>query len=88
VSRSQLADVTLFAEAVDRRHVLVRVLRQLSAVQREVLVFRYLLDATVAETAATLGERAEPGGRLQDLVITSVGLSQPAMVPLVSAGLS
>lgn len=51
----QLADVTLFAEAVDRRHVLVRVLRQLPAVQREVLVFRYLLDATVAETAATLG---------------------------------
>jgi DNA-directed RNA polymerase specialized sigma24 family protein len=35
--------------------VLVRVLRQLPAVQREVLVFRYLLDATVAETAATLG---------------------------------
>ena len=51
----QLADVASFAEAVDRRHVLVRVLRQLPAVQREVLVFRYLLDATVAETAATLG---------------------------------
>ena len=51
----QPADVALFAEAVDRRHVLVRVLRQLPAVQREVLVFRYLLDATVAETAATLG---------------------------------
>ena len=51
----QLADVTSFAEAVDRRHVLVRVLRRLPAVQREVLVFRYLLDATVAETAATLG---------------------------------
>lgn len=50
-----MADVASFAEAVDRRHVLVRVLRQLPAVQREVLVFRYLLDATVAETAATLG---------------------------------
>jgi RNA polymerase sigma-70 factor (sigma-E family) len=51
----QVADVASFAEAVDRRHVLVRVLRQLPAVQREVLVFRYLLDATVAETAAALG---------------------------------
>jgi RNA polymerase sigma factor (sigma-70 family) len=51
----QLADVISFAEVVDRRHVLVRVLRRLPAVQREVLVFRYLLDATVAETAATLG---------------------------------
>jgi RNA polymerase sigma-70 factor (sigma-E family) len=49
------AVVTSFAEAVDRRHVLVRVLRLLPAVQREVLVFRYLLDATVAETAAALG---------------------------------
>ena len=43
-----------FAEAVDRRHVLVRVLRQLPDVQREVLVCRYLLDATVAETATAL----------------------------------
>ncbi len=50
-----LAVVTSFAEAVDRRHVLVRVLRRLPAVQREVLVFRYLLDATVADTAAALG---------------------------------
>lgn len=33
-------------------------------------------------------ERAEPGGRLQDLVITSTGLSQSVMVSLVSAGLS
>jgi hypothetical protein len=33
-------------------------------------------------------ERAEPGGRRQDLVITSAGLSPPAMVSLVSAGLS
>jgi hypothetical protein len=33
-------------------------------------------------------ERAEPGGKLQDLVITSAGLSPPAMVSLVSAGLS
>ena len=49
------AVVTSFADAVDRRHVLVRVLRRLPAVQREVLVFRYLLDATVAETAAALG---------------------------------
>ena len=47
--------VASFAEAVDRRHLLVRVLRRLPAVQREVLVFRYLLDATVAETAAALG---------------------------------
>ena len=35
--------------------MLVRVLRRLPAVQREVLVFRYLLDATVAETAIALG---------------------------------
>lgn len=50
----ELASVASFAEAVDRRHVLVRALRQLPGVQREVLVCRYLLDATVAETAATL----------------------------------
>jgi RNA polymerase sigma-70 factor (sigma-E family) len=50
-----LGDVISFAEAVDRRHVLVRMLRQLPSVQREVLVFRYLLDATVGETAAALG---------------------------------
>ena len=49
------AVVASFAEAADRRHLLVRVLRRLPAVQREVLVFRYLLDATVAETAAALG---------------------------------
>jgi RNA polymerase sigma factor (sigma-70 family) len=35
--------------------VLVRVLRQLPDVQREVLVCRYLLDATVTETAVALG---------------------------------
>jgi RNA polymerase sigma factor (sigma-70 family) len=51
----ELANVISFAEAVDRRHVLVRVLRQLPGIQREVLVCRYLLDATVAETAAALG---------------------------------
>jgi RNA polymerase sigma-70 factor (sigma-E family) len=50
----ELANVFSFAEAVDRRHVLVRVLRQLPDIQREVLVCRYLLDATVAETAAAL----------------------------------
>ena len=50
----ELAHVVSFAEAVDRRHVLVRVLRQLPAIQREVLVCRYLLDATVAETATAL----------------------------------
>jgi hypothetical protein len=33
-------------------------------------------------------QRAEPGGRLQDLVITSAGLSQSATASLVSAGLS
>ena len=33
-------------------------------------------------------ERAVPGGRLQDLVVTSAGLSPPAMISLVSAGLS
>jgi len=49
------AEVISFAEAVDRRHVLVRVLRCLPDVQREVLVFRYLLDATVTETATALG---------------------------------
>jgi hypothetical protein len=38
--------------------------------------------------ATVVIERAEPGGRRQDLVITSTGLSQPAMVSLVSAGLS
>jgi hypothetical protein len=38
--------------------------------------------------ATVVIERAEPGGRLQDLVITSAGLSPPAMVALVSAGLS
>jgi hypothetical protein len=38
--------------------------------------------------ATVVIERAEPGGRLQDLVITSAGLSQPEMVSLVSAGLS
>jgi RNA polymerase sigma-70 factor (sigma-E family) len=50
----ELANVVSFADAVDRRHVLVRVLRQLPDVQREVLVCRYLLDATVAETAIAL----------------------------------
>jgi len=33
-------------------------------------------------------ERPEPGGRLQDLVITSAGLSPSATLSLVSAGLS
>jgi len=51
----ELAEVVSFAEAIDRRHALVNMLRQLPDVQREVLVFRYLLDATVAETAASLG---------------------------------
>jgi RNA polymerase sigma-70 factor (sigma-E family) len=50
----ELANVISFADAVDRRHVLVRVLRRLPDIQREVLVCRYLLDATVAETAAAL----------------------------------
>jgi RNA polymerase sigma-70 factor (sigma-E family) len=50
----ELANVISFADAVDRRHLLVRVLRQLPDIQREVLVCRYLLDATVAETAAAL----------------------------------
>lgn len=50
----ELANVVSFAEAVDRRHMLVRVLRQLPDIQREVLVCRYLLDATVAETATAL----------------------------------
>jgi len=51
----ELANVVSFAEAVDSRRVLVRVLRQLPDIQREVLVCRYLLDATVTETAAALG---------------------------------
>jgi len=51
---SQRAVVMSFTEAVDRRHVLVRLLRRLPAVQREVLVFRYMLDASVADTAAAL----------------------------------
>jgi RNA polymerase sigma factor (sigma-70 family) len=50
----ELANVVSFAEAVDRRRVLVRMLRQLPDIQREVLVCRYLLDATVAETATAL----------------------------------
>jgi RNA polymerase sigma factor (sigma-70 family) len=50
-----LAEVISFAEAIDRRHVLVRALRELPQVQREVLACRYLLDATVAETAEALG---------------------------------
>jgi RNA polymerase sigma-70 factor (sigma-E family) len=49
-----LANVVSFAEAVDRRRVLVRALRRLPDVQREVLVCRYLLDATVTETATAL----------------------------------
>jgi DNA-directed RNA polymerase specialized sigma24 family protein len=50
VSRNldEFANVVSFAEAVDRRHVVVRVLRRLPDIQREVLVRRYLLDATVA----------------------------------------
>ena len=51
----ELANVVSFAVAADHRHVLVRVLRQLPDIQREVLVCRYLLDATVAETAGALG---------------------------------
>lgn len=51
----EFANVVSFAEAVDRRHVLVHVLRQLPDIQREVLVCRYLLDATVTETATALG---------------------------------
>jgi RNA polymerase sigma-70 factor (sigma-E family) len=51
----ELANVVSFADLVDRRRVLVRVLRQLPDIQREVLVCRYLLDATVAETATALG---------------------------------
>lgn len=50
----ELANVVSFAEAVDSRRVLVRVLRQLPEIQREVLVCRYLLDATVTETATAL----------------------------------
>jgi RNA polymerase sigma-70 factor (sigma-E family) len=49
------AVVLSFTEAVDHRHVLVRMLRCLPVVQREVLVFRYLLDASVADTATALG---------------------------------
>jgi RNA polymerase sigma-70 factor (sigma-E family) len=51
---AELANVVSFAEAVDRRHMLVGALRQLPDIQREVLVCRYLLDATVAETATAL----------------------------------
>lgn len=50
-----LAEVISFADAIDRRHVLVRALRELPQVQREVLACRYLLDASVAETAQALG---------------------------------
>jgi hypothetical protein len=38
--------------------------------------------------ATVVIERAEPGGRLQDLIITSAGPSPPALVSLISAGLS
>lgn len=46
--------VISFADAVDRRQVLVRALRELPRVQCEVLACRYLLDASVAETALAL----------------------------------
>jgi RNA polymerase sigma-70 factor (sigma-E family) len=49
------AVVMSFTDAVERRQVLVRALRRLPTMQREVLVCRYLLDATVAETASALG---------------------------------
>jgi RNA polymerase sigma-70 factor (sigma-E family) len=49
------AVVASFTDAVERRLVLVPALRRLPAGQREVLVCRYLLDATVAETATALG---------------------------------
>jgi len=38
--------------------------------------------------ATVVIERAEPGGRRQDLVITSAGLPEPALISLVRAGLS
>ncbi len=50
-----LAVITPFTDAVDHRRVLVGALRRLPEVQREVLVFRYLLDASVTETAVALG---------------------------------
>jgi RNA polymerase sigma-70 factor (sigma-E family) len=50
-----MAEVISFAEAAERRHVLVHALRELPPVQREVLACRYLLDASVAETAEILG---------------------------------
>lgn len=49
------AGIISFADAIDRRHVLVRALRELPRVQREVLACRYLLDTPVAETAQVLG---------------------------------
>jgi RNA polymerase sigma-70 factor (sigma-E family) len=51
----EMGETSTFTEAIDHRHELVRMLRRLPDVQREVLVFRYLLDASVTETAAALG---------------------------------
>jgi len=59
------------ADAYERRHVLVSALRRLPAVQREVLACRYLLDASVAETASALGI---PEGTVKSA--TSRGLEQ------------
>lgn len=68
---ARLPATASFVDAHERRHLLVPALRRLPAVQREVLVCRYLLDATVAETASALGI---PEGTVKSA--TSRGLEQ------------
>lgn len=63
--------VASLADAYERRHVLVSALRRLPATQRGVLACRYLLDASVAETASALGI---PEGTVKSA--TSRGLEQ------------
>ncbi len=48
-------ELASFSDALERRYVLSAALSHLPAVQREVLACRYLLDASVSETAKTLG---------------------------------
>ena len=48
-------ELASFSDALERRYVISAALGRLPQVQREVLACRYLLDASVSETAKTLG---------------------------------
>jgi RNA polymerase sigma factor (sigma-70 family) len=48
-------ELASFSDALERRYVISAALSRLPEVQREVLACRYLLDASVSETAKTLG---------------------------------